>query len=119
MRLPVLTALALCLLLAACGAPGEVSVDDVKKCLESKDYQPTTEDQSASGFGEAVIVELPNANRSSINVFKSEDDAKEKEQTLSQLVEGGGGEAKRNGNAIVSFVKPPSEGDEQKVDDCL
>jgi hypothetical protein len=107
------------LALAACGGEGEVEVGDVKKCLESKDFQPQEQDQEASGFGTAVIVELPQQNRASINVFKSEDDAKEKEMSLSDFIQGAGGETKRNGNAIASFQKPPSEEDQAKVEDCL
>lgn len=117
MKLSAWTALAaVALALVACGGSGEVEVADVKKCLESQDFEPT---EQKTGDYTSVIVELPDNNSASVAVFDSEDDAKKQEQQLSDLIEGGGGEANRNGNAIALFEAPPSEKDKDKVEDCL
>ncbi len=119
MRLLVSVLAGLALVLAACGGEGEVDADTVEKCLkDEQNLRFTSSDQSEAGFGTVIQIDFDPGQTGTVYVFKSEDDAKDKESDIKTFAATGGA-TERNGNVVVVYSPEVPKQQQSKVDDCI
>ena len=109
----------LALVLAACGGEGDADAKTVEKCLkDEQNLELASSDQSEAGFGTVIQIDFAPGQTGTVYVFKSEDDAKDKESDIKTFAAAGGAE-ERNGNVVVVYSPEVPKQQQQKVDDCL